>query len=92
MTEKCSFRAGPYGGRYRHLTGPAGVGLSPRAGGTQQLPQNSKIVETYCHVGAPEEYFLMCFNSAIFEGKIAFSEFSQKTLVLKELIRQSKKH
>jgi hypothetical protein len=27
MTEKCSFRAGAYGGRYRHLTGPAGVGL-----------------------------------------------------------------
>jgi hypothetical protein len=28
MTEKCSFRAGPYGGRYRHLTGPVGVGLT----------------------------------------------------------------
>jgi hypothetical protein len=34
MTEKCSFRAGPVvvvvvlGGRYRHLTGPDGVGLS----------------------------------------------------------------
>jgi hypothetical protein len=29
MTEKCSFRAGPRGGggRYRHLTGPTGVGL-----------------------------------------------------------------
>jgi hypothetical protein len=27
MTEKFVFRAGPYGGHYRHLTGPAGVGL-----------------------------------------------------------------
>jgi hypothetical protein len=27
MTEKYSSRAGPFVGHYRHLTGPAGVGL-----------------------------------------------------------------
>jgi hypothetical protein len=42
MTEKFSFRAGPRGGgeggaRYRHLTGPTGVGLE----NTQKL---SKII------------------------------------------------
>jgi hypothetical protein len=37
MTEKFSFRAGSVGGRYRHLTGPAGIGLLPNPSDLSQL-------------------------------------------------------
>jgi hypothetical protein len=35
---KFEFRSGPYGGHYRHLTGPAGVGLATHKQNSRWLP------------------------------------------------------
>jgi hypothetical protein len=53
MTEKILFRVGPYGGRYRHLTGPAGVGLRFQSHcrratlGKLSLPHLNQVLKGY---------------------------------------------